>query len=123
MFVGNLESLSLLLPFGLDEIFLTVWKGFDLFQSLNRNFQEHLLLANLLLVISRYSIWVMNYINVEDSPWASFDVSLSLGKLTWATKTPMTAVANSGAEDPAAMKVAPATSGGMLRTRKYDDNQ
>jgi hypothetical protein len=28
----------------------------------------------------------------------------------------MTAVANSGAEDPAAMKVAPATSGGMFNT-------
>ena len=29
----------------------------------------------------------------------------------------MTAVANSGAEEPAAMKVAPATSGGMFRTK------
>jgi hypothetical protein len=29
----------------------------------------------------------------------------------------MTAVANSGAEDPAAMNVAPATSGGMFRTK------
>ncbi len=36
---------------------------------------------------------------------------------TCATKTPMTAVANSGAEDPAAMNVAPATSGGMFRTK------
>ena len=36
--------------------------------------------------------------------------------VTWATKTPMTAVASSGAEDPAAMKVAPATSGGMFKT-------
>ena len=37
---------------------------------------------------------------------------------TWATKTPMTAVANSGADDPAAMNVAPATSGGMFKTEK-----
>ncbi len=35
-----------------------------------------------------------------------------------ATNTPITAVANSGPEDPAAIKVAPATSGGMLRTKK-----
>ena len=32
-------------------------------------------------------------------------------KSTWATKTPITAVASSGADDPAAIKVAPATSG------------
>ena len=38
--------------------------------------------------------------------------------LTWATNTPMTAVASSGPEDPAAMKVAPATSGGMFRTKE-----
>ena len=31
-----------------------------------------------------------------------------------ATNTPMTEVANSGADDPAAMKVAPATSGDRL---------
>jgi hypothetical protein len=37
-------------------------------------------------------------------------------KLTLATKTPMTAVASSGAEDPAAINVAPATSGGMFNT-------
>ncbi len=34
---------------------------------------------------------------------------------TLATKTPMTAVASSGAEEPAAMKVAPATSGDNIR--------
>ena len=33
-----------------------------------------------------------------------------------ATNTPITAVANSGPEEPAAMKVAPATSGGRFRT-------
>ena len=36
--------------------------------------------------------------------------------LTFATNTPIIAVASSGPEDPAAMKVAPATSGGRLRT-------
>lgn len=35
-----------------------------------------------------------------------------------AKKTPMTTVANSGAEDPAAMKVAPATSGDNLNSEK-----
>lgn len=39
-------------------------------------------------------------------------------KLTLATKTPMTAVANSGPDEPAAMKVAPATSGGRFKTAK-----
>jgi hypothetical protein len=34
---------------------------------------------------------------------------------TLATNTPMTAVASSGAEEPAAMKVAPATSGDSIR--------
>ena len=38
--------------------------------------------------------------------------------LTFATKTPITAVASSGPEDPAAMKVAPATSGGKFNTTK-----
>ena len=44
---------------------------------------------------------------------------------TFATKTPIIAVANSGPEDPAAIKVAPAMSGGMFKTRwyKWDDFQ
>jgi len=33
-------------------------------------------------------------------------------------KTPMRAVASSGADDPAAMKVAPATSGEILKTEE-----
>ena len=37
-------------------------------------------------------------------------------KSTLATNTPMMAVANSGPEDPAAMSVAPATSGGRFNT-------
>ena len=41
---------------------------------------------------------------------------------TLATKTPMTAVANSGPEEPAAMKVAPATSGGKFNTAKQGEN-
>ena len=35
---------------------------------------------------------------------------------TFATKTPIIAVANSGPDDPAAIKVAPATSGGIFNT-------
>lgn len=35
-----------------------------------------------------------------------------------AKKTPMTTVASSGAEDPAAMKVAPATSGDNLNSER-----
>jgi hypothetical protein len=41
-------------------------------------------------------------------PWGISDPTL-------ATNTPMTAVASSGAEEPAAMKVAPATSGDSIR--------
>ena len=37
---------------------------------------------------------------------------------TFATKTPITDVANSGAEDPAAINVAPATSGDKLMAVK-----
>ena len=37
---------------------------------------------------------------------------------TFATKTPITAVANSGPDDPAAIKVAPATSGGIFKTKR-----
>ena len=37
-------------------------------------------------------------------------------KCTFATKTPITAVANSGPDDPAAINVAPATSGGIFNT-------
>ena len=37
-------------------------------------------------------------------------------KSTLATNTPMMAVANSGPEDPAAISVAPATSGGRFNT-------
>lgn len=39
-----------------------------------------------------------------------------------AKKTPITTVANSGAEDPAAMKVAPATSGDNLSSEKKFNN-
>ena len=42
--------------------------------------------------------------------------------LTFATNTPITAVASSGPEEPAAMKVAPATSGGRLRSANQDLN-
>lgn len=37
-----------------------------------------------------------------------------------AKKTPITTVANSGAEDPAAMKVAPATSGESLNSEIFN---
>ena len=37
-------------------------------------------------------------------------------KCTFATKTPITAVANSGPDDPAAINVAPAISGGIFNT-------
>ena len=37
-----------------------------------------------------------------------------------ATKTPMMAVANSGPEDPAAISVAPATSGGRFNTARNE---
>ena len=40
--------------------------------------------------------------------------------LTLATKTAMTDVASSGAEEPAAMKVAPATSSARLRARERE---
>ena len=43
-------------------------------------------------------------------------LSKNFDSLTLATKTPITAVASSGPEDPAAMKVAPATSGGKFNT-------
>ena len=38
--------------------------------------------------------------------------------ITFATNTPITAVASSGPDDPAAMKVAPATSGGIFKTKQ-----
>ena len=38
--------------------------------------------------------------------------------ITFATNTPITAVASSGPDDPAAIKVAPATSGGIFNTKK-----
>ena len=40
-----------------------------------------------------------------------------------ATKTPITEVANSGADDPAAIKVAPATSGGRCKAGKHHIKQ
>ena len=43
-------------------------------------------------------------------------------RLTFATNTPIIAVASSGPEEPAAIKVAPATSGGRLRTANQDLN-
>ena len=38
--------------------------------------------------------------------------------ITFATNTPITAVASSGPDDPAAINVAPATSGGIFNTKK-----
>lgn len=40
-------------------------------------------------------------------------------ELTFAINTPINAVANSGADEPAAMNVAPATSGEILSTINY----
>ena len=39
--------------------------------------------------------------------------------ITFATNTPITAVASSGPDDPAAINVAPATSGGIFNTKKH----
>lgn len=47
-----------------------------------------------------------------------YDIPIS----SFAKKTPMTTVANSGAELPAAIKVAPATSGDILSSKKIVDN-
>ena len=67
---------------------------------------------------------LMGFLLVE-TPFSGFNhkffggtklLSKNFDSLTLATKTPITAVASSGPEDPAAMKVAPATSGGKFNT-------